>query len=165
MVGTPLSGDPVLASDIKIPRYVPKTVSQNVTSSTVLVNDNSLFAALPVGVWRVELFMHYNGDTTGDIQVGWTTTGTITSLGRSVLAPGRTFTTITDAAVCIQGLALATVGIYGASAATAHLKEDLLLDVSVTGTLQLQWAQNTSSATALTVSTASRMIITEVEAF
>ena len=41
-------------------------------------------------------------------------------------------------------------------------KEELYVEVAVAGTLTFQWSQNTSNATAITASTASRMWVVNV---
>lgn len=165
-----LAGDPILASDLVTPTYIVKSGAESVTSSTTQQDDNDLFVDLTVGTWRVQAFLHWVGDNTGvsgtgDIDVAWTTTGTITSLGRSVIAGGRAMTSVTDATVCLQGLVLTTAAWYGGNASSTNLiVEDLLLDVSVAGRLQLTWAQHGSSGTATTLSAASRIIITQLVA-
>jgi hypothetical protein len=164
MAGTPLSGDPILASDIKIPKYVPKTIAESVTSSTTMQDDNELFVALPVGTWKIELFLHFTCSTAGDIKTGWTTTGTMNVFGRSVIGGGSSMASVTDTTVRLQSLAIGTATSFGGNTSSAnYIKEDILVDVTVAGTLQLQWAQNTSDVTATTVVVASRLIYTEVE--
>lgn len=165
MVATPSSGDPILASDIKVPRYIAKTSSEIVNNSNTLQNDNELFIALAVGVYRIEAFIHFTTNTAADFRCAWTTTGTMTSIGRSVLGGGTSMTAVTDSTVRNQGLAIGTANdVTGNTTASNVVREDLLIDVTVAGTLQLQWAQQTANASDTTVTTASRMFITEVEA-
>ena len=164
-----LAGEDILASDIKVPRYIPKSASESVTSSTTLQDDNDFVVELTPGTWRIELMLHWSGDSVasgvGDIKTAWTTTGTMTLLGRWLIGGGTNFVSATEMPVRMQGAALATAVSYQGNATNSNaLKEDILLDVDVTGNLQLQWAQNASSAVATTVQTVSRMYITEMEA-
>lgn len=161
----PLAGELLDVTDFVVPQYIRKAASESVTSSATLQNDDDLLAALPVGIWRVQLWLTATGATAGDIKTTWTTTGTMTGIGRSCLGPNLSTTTNLDGGILLGGFALTSTVNYGLSAANHAIHEDLLLDVSVAGTLQLQWAQQTSSGTATTLSTSSRMYITQVEEF
>lgn len=149
------------------PKLVRKTVAQSVTSSTTPTNDNGLFVTLTPGQWRVELFLQWQGDTVasgvGDIQTNWTTTGSITSLARTVLGGGSNFVTAVEMPVRMQGAALGTpLGFQGNGTSTNSMREDLLLDVAATGVLQLQWAQLASSVVPTQVAVSSRMYVTKL---
>jgi len=161
----PLAGEFVDVTDIVVTQYIRKAATESVTSSTTLQDDDDLFAALPVGIWRVQLWLTVTGATAGDIKTTWTTTGTISGIGRSCLGPNISTTSNLDGGILLGGFALTSTVNYGLSATNHAIHEDLLVDVSVTGTLQLQWAQVASSATATTLSTSSRMYITQAEEF
>ncbi len=167
-----LAGEDILANDVNraMAYVIRKSGPESVTSSAVLQNDNDFIAALPVGLFRIELMLHWSGDTVasgvGDIQTAWTTTGTITTMGRAAMGGGTNFVAATDMTIRMQGAALATaLAFQGNGTSTNFLKEDLLLEVTVAGNLQFQWAQGSSSAVATTVATVSRMFITEIEDF
>lgn len=161
-----LAGEDILASDIKIPRFIQKAATESVTSSTVLQNDDDFVIPLTPGVYEIRLWLHVTGHATaGDIRTAWATTGTITSNGRSVIGPSAATTDVTDGNARFSGHAITTAVICGCDAATSGVvKEELVVTCSVAGNLTLQWAQGTSSATSTNVSSASRVIITEMEA-
>lgn len=164
-MAAPLSGAPILASDIVFPRYIVKAASEIVNNSATLQNDNDLFIALEVGVYWIELIVHYTTTTTADFTSAWTTTGTITTLGRTVLGPSQGMTDVTDMTVRLQGLAIGTGSAIGGNTSSSNiLIERLLVDVSVAGTLQFQWAQRVATAVDTTCTGASRMLITLCEA-
>lgn len=172
-MATQLAGEDILASDIVTPKYVYKSIGQSVTSSTTPVNDTELAVPLAVGVWRVEAFLSVAGlasTVAGGITVNWATTGTITGLTRACLGPGWGAIAQTQSGLGADNFKSTTHGITtvvafgGLGTATTIIKEDLLLNVTVAGTLTLQWAQRVSSATATSVSTGSRLMITQVEA-
>lgn len=164
-MATPLSGDPILASDLVTPSYIVKSGSETVNNSATLQNDNDLFVDLPIGVFRVEAILHYTTNTAADLSVAWTTTGTITSLARTILGPSQGMADVTDHTIRHQGLAIGSgSAIGGNTSATNITREDLLVDVSVAGRLQLQWAQRVANASDTILTAASRLIITELEA-
>jgi hypothetical protein len=175
-MATQLAGEDILASDIVTPKYLSKASTETVTSSAVLQNDDDFVVSLPVGVWRVELFAHVSNAAaadTGDIRSAWATTGTITSMGRSVTGAGPasvdntgSVTTAGSGITRSSGHGLTTAVITGITDdAAGLLHEDLLLNVTVAGVLTFQWAQGTSNATGTAISTASRMYLTQLEAF
>ena len=166
---TQLAGEDILASDIKIPKYIPKSGAESVTSSATLQDDDDFVVSLTPGDYRIQLYLHWSGASVGsgagDIQTAWSTTGTITLLGRGVIGGGTSFASVVDMTVRMQGLAIGTACSFQGNASNSNLLiEDLLITVTATGNLQFQWAQATSSGTATTVQTASRMYITEMEA-
>jgi hypothetical protein len=163
-----LAGEDILASDIKISRTRSKAVSESVTSSTVLQNDDDFVIALEAGkTYEVRLWLHVSGAAaTGDIRTAWATTGTITSLGRSVIGPAEATAAVLGGDVRMSGHGLTTAVVCGCDNATSGVvKEELIVTCTAAGNLTLQWAQGTSNATATTCSTASRIIVTELETF
>jgi len=168
-----LAGDDVLASDIWRTRYVYKSASEAVTSSTVLQNDNELFIALPLGQFRVETFLSVTGQnstTLGGISMAWTNTGTMTGLTRACMGPAFGAIAQTTANLGADSSRWTTHGLTtpvaygGLGTATAIVHEDLLVDVTIAGTLTLQWAQRASTGTATNVGVGSRLMVTQVEA-
>jgi len=163
-----LAGEDILASDINIPKYISKAASQSVTSSTVYVNDNDFSFTLPVGTYRIELVASATAVApvgTADIKMKWVNTGTMSLIGRATLGSGTAATSVTTATVRIQQLNLGTDAAYGLNASNWIIREDLLIDVTVSGVLTLQWAQNASNATPTTLNSTSRVYITLLEAF
>ncbi len=165
---TPLSGDPALASDIVIPYWRNKTIAETVTNSAVLQNDDDFGFTLPVGTWSVTLWLHafLTAGVAADIKTAWTNTGTMTVIARSCLGPAVGSASVDDGNVRSTGHNLGTSVPYGLDAATTGvIREELLITVTVAGTLQLQWAQNTATVgVGTTCSVGSRVIVNEVEA-
>lgn len=161
-----LAGDPILASDLVTPTYKIKSGAETVNNSATLQDDNDLFVDLAVGTWRVELIAHYTvANTTADFRCGWSTTGTITALGRTCFGGGDSISSITDSTMRSQGIVLSSEFAVGGSTSPSNIvREDLLLDVSVAGRLQFRWAQGTANASDTIVTAASRLIITELTA-
>jgi hypothetical protein len=147
----PNAGEIVDAADSIVGKFIRKQATESVTSSTTMQDDDDLLAELPVGVWRVQIWLTATGATAGDIKTTWTNTVSTTSnLDGGILLGGFAFTSTVN---------------YGLSAANHAIYEDLLIDVSVAGSIQLQWAQVASSGTSTTLSTSSRMYITQVEEY
>ncbi len=160
-----LAGDPILASDLVTPTYIVKSGAETINNSATLQDDNDLFVDLAVGTWRVELIAHLTSNTTADFKSAWTTTGTITALARTTLGGGSSLSVVTDMTVRMQGLAIGTPNDVGANGTSTNIyREDLLLDVSVAGRLQYQWAQNTATVVDTILTAASRLIITALVA-
>jgi hypothetical protein len=161
----PNAGDLVRAVDIPTVTYINKSAAESVTSSTTLQNDDHLTETLPVGVWRVTAILTVGGATAGDVKTAWTNTGTMTAIARSGWGPAVSNAAGTDTTMHARASTLTASFVYGTEPGTsAAVLEELLLDVTVEGVLTLQWAQNTSSGTATTLSTSSRMFLTPVEA-
>lgn len=165
-MSTPSAGDPVRASDIKIPRYISKSGTETVTSSTTLQNDNDFVIPLTPGVYGIQLWLHTSGHATGgDIRTAWATTGTITAVGRSVWGMAEGGTSETSTQIRVGGHNIGTEVVCGVVAATTVVREEMIVICTVAGTLTFQWAQGTSNGTGTSLSVASRCIITELEDF
>jgi hypothetical protein len=172
-----LAGEDILASDIQYPRVLSKAASESVTSSVTLQADDDFSFTLTPGLYRIEAFLHASNAVTtdnGDIRIAWAiVSGTMTGLGRSCTGAGPASTNNTgDTVVAGSGImrysghGLATAVIYGITDdAAGVIIEDQLLQVTVTGVFQMQWAQGTSSATPTSISVASRVYITQLEQF
>lgn len=166
-MATQLAGEDILASDVNdaVPGVKVASGTQSVTSSTTLVDHNDFAFSLPVGRWRIEAFIHATGVGTGagDIKINWTNTGTMTGLSRSTLGPGFTVSSVTDATMRIQSLAVfGSAAQYGLNASTWVIQEDLLIDVTVAGVVTMQFAQQVSDATATSVVGTSKCYLTLV---
>lgn len=165
-----LAGADILASDVFITRYIRKQATEAVTSSVTLQDDDELMVALAIGNWHVRLIASANsGSSTPNIKIAWTFSGTATTQ-RHVLGPGLA-TTDNTANTTAAGSGIMRQTAHGLTTAipyglttSASIREDILLEVTVAGTLQLQWAQNTSNATATNVTGASFLLIDKLEA-
>lgn len=130
------------------PQSAVKNGVQSVTSSTTLVDDNDLVFTLPgSGTYICTVFLNYTGAATGagDLKVTLAYTGS-SSFGVWGGA-GNNNTAVTQ--VQSGGAGFGSTQVYGTDGGffqTAHLHGTLFATSS--GTLKLQWAQNTSSATA-----------------
>jgi hypothetical protein len=160
-------GDIIAAADINAlaalrPKIKQKALTEVVTSSTTLQDDDDITWALTVGSWRIELFALVSGVVGGDVKIGWTWSGTDAGNAcRACIGPGVSSTDVTDGTTKSSGHGLTSGVVYGTSATgNAYVHEDISLTVTVAGTLQLQWAQGTSSASATTFLTGTKSYLT-----
>lgn len=148
-----VSGDLTGASIEEL--YVRKTADESVTNSTALQDDNHLSLSVNASTtYEVTAALIYDGDTAGDIKVGWTAPASATlDWTLDAMSPATTGTAgqvnLSHATVSetLSGGARGT----GAANRAVALPHGLLQVAGTSGTLQLRWAQNTSSATATTV--------------
>lgn len=164
---TVLAGQRIKASDFTRKRYIRKGTTESVTSSTTVQNDDQLFVALPVGNWEIEAFLAFTGASAGDARIVWTNTGTMSFLGRFSAGNGATTADIADGNFGASTRSITTELVYGVTSATTQnfVRERLLVAVTVAGTLQLQWAQGTSSGTATVLNTSSQLTILPIDEF
>ncbi len=137
-----------------VPLYVIKGSDESVASSTVVQDDDELFIAnIPPGDWEIlgEFWVAGTSGINQDIKYGWTfAAGTLTWSGiglhpdwansagnRDVVAEGN----VLDSSSPSDARAYGTV--TGGNIPTQITG---LMSNTATGTLQLQWAQNTSNA-------------------
>lgn len=160
-----LAGEFIDESDLndRTMRYINKAGAESVTSSTTLQDDEDFAVTLTPGVWRVELILTATGATAGDIKVAWANTGTMTALARSCWGPQAGTTDVDNTAILSRAVTLTANVTYGLTAVAAAIREDVLIEVTATGILKVQWAQSASSGTSTTLSTSSRMYISQVE--
>lgn len=160
-----LAGEVILAEDIQVPGFIRKPTATALTSNTTLTADPDLTVFLPVGDWRIDVYLTVTGAAAADIKVNYAWTGTAT-ISRQGFGPGPASTDVNDAETGVfQGIAFSSSLIYGTSTAGSRasgIHENLLVEVTVAGTLTLQWAQNASSATATNVTGSSKMFVTQV---
>lgn len=135
-----------------LPQQAYKSGDQSVTSSVTLVNDSALVVPVAANaVYEVEAHVYYTGGThnASDFKYNFTYPSGATSASVRYLG-------LTPAALAVQygTVILGGAGAFGTNGTSNILTVDLwfTLATSLTaGNLQLQWAQNTSSATATTV--------------
>lgn len=144
--------------------YALKTGDESVTSSTTLQNDDQLVLPLAANARYIfDGWLHYLGAATpaGDLKlslsvpsgatVHWTNFGVNTSA-------------LTAYNVVPEGTGLAgprAVGTNGATEMSCQPRGYLTVG-STSGNLQLQWAQNSSSATATTIKAGSHLRLVRV---
>lgn len=162
-----LAGQKVRASDFRSVRVKSKAAAESVTSSTTLQNDDDLvIPTLEVGKsYSVWAFLAASGAAAGDIKTSWSWAGTATKFSRSCLGPTTGTTDITNTSMRAARHGAATAIPYGLDGSLESLiMEQLTIEtVTVAGSLQLQWAQNTSSGTASTLNTTSRILWEEID--
>ena len=162
MVGIIQAGDEITADIISAiaPLCVIKSADESVTSSTTLQNDNQLLLPLLVAntTYKFECYLDYEGGTAGSSDLKWTWSvpsgATLRYQASFVNISGnqQVATTLKDTDTGIAETA--TAGVL-----KAVLMVGTLLVGSTTGTLQLQWAQNTSSGTATIVHAQSELTL------
>lgn len=139
------------------------TTDQSVASSTTMVNDAALVSqSLPANsTWLVQLRMLMLGSTTTTQGYRWQVnfSGSLNgSAGGSGVASANA-----TAAAYSQGLgAVATAAAVQDSTTPDMVEMDYLLSVATTGVVQVQFAQNSSSANATTRKANSALILTRV---
>ena len=167
-------GDKVTASwgnSVRI-AYKRKTTTDSVASNTTAANDAHITFSLAANkVYKVDLYAHADSTSaTPDIKFVWAVTGGVAALTtRLCVGPGTATTDIGASAVVRVGrYALSTNVPYGCdgSANGSGIHESFLVETTTAGTagtLTLQWAQNTSSATATRLTSATYATAIEVE--
>jgi len=149
--------------------YVLKTADESVTSSTAQQNDNELLLAVEANVTYIGALVvaaTSAANAAGDINIGYTFPSGATlhfwSIGaHNALASGSQADL--EAIVRLSATSGTTVTPYGLSTANINIVQPLLLTTSSTaGTLQMQWAQQSSNANASTVKAGSYMYLERV---
>jgi hypothetical protein len=146
--------------------FVRKTADESVTSSSVQQNDDHLLYAIPaVGTYVFDLYLLAlsAANAAGDLQVGFSfPTGTfyLTGFGADAgLASGSVQTGAWGSAPITSGTAALT---YGLSTTSNSIYLHGLFIATATGTVQFQWSQSASNASASTVKTGSHMLVRQV---
>lgn len=131
------------------PGSVRKTTEAQIILNTTLVDDAQIAVVLPVGTYRVEAFLLATGSTTGDIKTAWAFSGTTGFVSRACIGPTTATTSVGGTSMRFSSASGLTSSVgYGTdgTANFALIHEDILMQVTVSGTLKLQWAQNTTDA-------------------
>lgn len=162
-----LGGDPMAYPDIAageditagllasmLPVIVSKAATEPLTASTTMQNDDELFASVAANAtYSVMLHLFHDADTTGDIKIGWSgPTGATMNWG-AVVAHVNETSSGTVTAVSMQTRIISETQDIGggASTGTYSVVHGTLITSSTAGTLNFQWAQRSSSATATNV--------------
>lgn len=143
-----------------VPQLIEKNADQQIASSTVLANDTQLTVALAVGVYLVSLrlLLLGIGGTAQGYKVQATFSGTITGVTQ-----GAGVNTVNGTAGAIAALINAAITAATISSTTGDtFNADFSLNVTVAGTLTVQFAQNSSSANATVMKTGSLLAVTRV---
>jgi hypothetical protein len=129
-----------------------KPSDQSVTSSTVFVNDSALFipssSLVANGSYLFICDLFYEGGVQGASDLKWQW---ILPAGASMLYAGTNFSLAGAFGQGVRTNASQTAGSNGAGNKLAVLMNGVFIMSTTLANLQLQWAQNTSSATATIV--------------
>lgn len=156
------------SDDLKalLPYFVRKGSDQAVTSSTTLVNDNELFLTLlPNATYSISTFIIYDGAGASGLKLAFTgpTNSTMAWWTNSTSGGNTTFINSNDY-WGYNDLTILTnsVGCAGAGSKGVCRPGGFLTTGATSGTVQFQWAQGTSSATATHVFAGSCMVARRV---
>lgn len=159
-----VAGDDITAGLLTsmLPVIKAKAVTEPLSASTTMQNDDELFASVAANAtYSVMLHLFHDADTTGDINIGWSgPTGATMNWG-SVVAHVNETSSGTVTAVSMQTRIISEVQSIGggASTGTYSVVHGTLITSSTAGTLNFQWAQRVSSATATNVRAGSTLIL------
>ena len=144
-----------------LPMYAYKAADQSVVSSTTLVNDNALVLPLSVAsaAYEFKCFLTYEGaNNAGFMKWIWVPPSGTTMRYAAIFSNTSGVTTL--------AASTESTTLVGNTAGAGFLEEAIMkgtvLVSSTTGTLQLEWAQNASNATATIVHAQSYMKLTRI---
>jgi hypothetical protein len=161
---TQFAGSRILASFLNsiAPLNAVRSSTQSVSSSTTLVNDDTLFLALAANAtYNVELLLLYSGGTqlSSDMKWGFTLPSGASGAGEtSHLAISGGSAVYANQATNLTASGSANVCATGGAGTAFAAKTTATIFTTGAGTLQLQWAQNTSSATATIMGIGSSLV-------
>lgn len=166
----PLAGERVRVGNYPKVRVIKKAASETVTNSNVFQNDDDFSVTLDAGkTYRIELCAVVTGPAAADVQFKWVTTGGAASLtNRHCIGPNAATTDVTATTVRSNGApGLATAIVYGTDGTNgSRILETFLMETTTagtSGTLTLQWAQNTANVTGTAMNVHSYLVVTEVD--
>jgi hypothetical protein len=147
--------------------YARKSASESVASTTTVQSDDHItFTLAASAVYELKVFLTVSGSTGGDFKTQWLFTGAASGGNHTTrygLGPGTATTTASATAVMQYARQAWTTEIaYGVDGTlSSHIEEGGLLDTTTggSGTITLQWAQNTSNAASTVVGTGSYAIL------
>jgi hypothetical protein len=150
---------------IQVPTTIVKTTTTSRTSTTTLADDPDFTATLGTGTYQFEMMLQCTGAAlgSGDIKALIKYSGTVTSgtwQGVGMSTSGATNIQNNGGSVVSSSGVSQPFGVSGASFSGVLISGGLVAGSS--GTLSLQWAQNTSSATATNVRLGSWFRITQI---
>lgn len=160
----PSAGDIIRASDTT-DLFKRKTATESVTSSTTLQNDDDLVLAVEANsTYLLDMMLFYDGATAGDFKMSFTgPTGYSVDYHHTGAATALAGTSgDIDYRLIVETDTLG-VGANGAGTTLViHVMGIVVIDATA-GSLQLQWAQFASSATATRLFANSYMYLRKVE--
>jgi len=128
--------------------WARKTVSEDVTSSAVLQDDDQLVVPVTSGaVYRFEAHLNYDAPTAAGITIGWTVpAGAV--LQYSAMGPSTTAAAYTDDQTAeFDNSISVSFGAHGVGTRSGILLVGALITSATPGNVQLRWCQRVSNAT------------------
>ncbi|MCP3758222.1 hypothetical protein [Streptomyces sp. TBY4] len=150
------------------PLYVEKSADQSITSSTVNVNDNALLVPVEANAkYIVNGMLLYSAHSSADIRMGWTGPSDATFewiIHAQTTATGGVASNGVVVDRQVIGNSAFPLGGFGAENSTFMTAPlwGRLVTSTTAGTLQLNWAQQTSNATASIMRAGSWLMLTRV---
>lgn len=129
--------------------YVQKSSSDTISNSTSLIDDSEMFLTLSNGLWRINANIGVSGPAAADIKLAWVLSGgAAQATTRQCRGPAIG---VTDAATTTMRMSqhnFSTAIAYGCDGSvTSAIEEIGVIEVTGgTGTIRLQFAQNTANA-------------------
>jgi hypothetical protein len=138
-----------------------KTADESVTTSTVFQDDDHLVLALAANeVWQFQYMLIVQGSSSGDLKMQWTFPASGSFSAQATVEPsaGGAFSTqLQETTTSPTGSVITNIGGAGATIPRIIVVHGFIINASTAGNLTLQWAQNTSNATATTLKTNSAL--------
>lgn len=135
-------------------------LASNQTTTTTTPANTALSLTLPIGFYAIELFVDFNGTTTGTQGVSLTTNGGTSVQGSGIL--GSAVGSVAGTAVNgnnVSHFAFATISVAGS---VDFLMMKFPLSITTAGTYIITLAQNSSSANATNLIAGSYIIATKI---
>jgi hypothetical protein len=144
--------------------FIKKAATESVTSSTSFQNDDDfVYNFVEPGTYEVRLSLAVAGAPGADIKIDWVASAGATQVTtRRCYGPAIATTTPHDTTMRLTNHNFTTAVTYGTTETTVGyggIEEKFLVSTAATGTLQMRWAQQTSSTTATVVASNSYMTI------
>jgi hypothetical protein len=146
--------------------YVRKSATESIASTTTVQSDDHItFTLAASAVYELRAFLTVSGSTGGDFKTQWLFTGPASAGNHTTrygLGPNTATTSASATSMQYSRVAWGSPIAYGVDGTlSSHIEEGGLLDTTAggSGTITLQWAQNTSNAASTVVGTGSYAIL------
>lgn len=151
------AGDFVAGISPGIPKVIWKTVSESVTSSTTMQDDDALtFTMLPGVLYEVDLYLSVSGNTAGDFKSQWSVPADATGGLKQCIGPAAAssagWVSRNDTNGRFTSHGFTTPVDYHIESNGSFIWERGFISSATGGTFRLQWAQQVSNATATVIS-------------
>lgn len=163
------AGDLITASGLNYTQgqRIYKAAATSRSSTTTLADDPDLTVTLDANaVYFIEMHLHFVAQTTPLIKTAWTVpsgaTGNRMAIGSGSAASDTNMNNVSGR-FGVHGFTTEVVyGTRGANTNQSGAIESAIVTTTSSGTLALQWAQNTSNATASQMSAGSMMFVKRI---